>query len=65
MATTLTMENTYSICPKALTLVALTAARMTENSATQTHCSTSGNQYFMYLPTAVTSIPTASTTAAQ
>lgn len=65
MAVILIVENQYSTVPKVLTLMALMKISTAENR--QTHCQpgTSGNQNFMYSATAVTSVPTASTTQDQ
>ena len=65
IAVILIVENQYSMVPNALTLIALMKISAAEN--TQTHCQpgTPGNQYFMYSATAVTSVPTASTTQDQ
>ncbi len=65
MALILMVENQYSMVPNAFTLMALMKISAAENR--QTHCQpgTDGNQNFMYSATAVTSVPTASTTQDQ
>ncbi|MCY1406198.1 hypothetical protein D9M71_214570 [compost metagenome] len=65
MALILIVENQYSKLPKALTLVAFKPNNRPENDRIHTHSGTLANQYFMYMATAVTSAPTASTMAAQ
>ncbi|MCY1439352.1 hypothetical protein D9M71_555860 [compost metagenome] len=65
MAVILIAENQYSKLPKAFTLVALISTRAAENERIQIHSATCGNQNFMYLAIAVTSVPTARTMQAQ
>lgn len=65
MALILIVENQYSKLPKVLTLMALSTISTLENETIHTHSGTLANQYFMYIATAVTSAPTASTIAAQ
>ncbi|MCY1384371.1 hypothetical protein D9M69_726180 [compost metagenome] len=65
MALTLTVENQYSTVPNAFTLIALMKISAPENRHTHCQPGTSENQSFMYSATAVTSVPTASTTQDQ
>ncbi|MNL74617.1 hypothetical protein D3C87_2002790 [compost metagenome] len=62
MAVIFTVENQYSMVPNALTLIAFTRISAPENTHTHSQPGTSGNQKCMYSATAVTSVPTASTT---
>ncbi|MNR12566.1 hypothetical protein D3C85_1289290 [compost metagenome] len=59
------VENQYSKVPKVFTLMALSTISTLENERIHIHSGTLANQYFMYIATAVTSVPTASTIAAQ
>jgi len=65
IAPILMVENQYSNVPKVFTLIALSTINTLENETIHTHSGTLANQYFMYIATAVTSVPTASTIAAQ
>src|ERR1700722_19332893 len=65
IATIFSMENAYSITPYTLTLAAFTTISAPENPTIQYQPGTFANQYFMNTATALTSVPTANTTADQ
>ncbi|CAB5591931.1 hypothetical protein DR97_4937 [Pseudomonas aeruginosa] len=55
IAATLMIANQNSVSPKAFTLARLIALISTKNAAAVAQVGTSGHQYWMYLPTAVSS----------
>ena len=65
MAAIFSVEKQYSKLPKAFTLLAFRPISRVEKEMIQTHSGIPVNQYFMYMATAVTSVPTARTMAAQ
>ncbi|MNG95034.1 hypothetical protein D3C79_540570 [compost metagenome] len=65
MATTLTVESAYSTWPKDLTPTTLTTITAAENNSTHGQIGVPGNQNCIYMPMAVTSVPTANTTQDQ
>ena len=65
IAVTLTVDSAYSTWPNDFTPITLTTITAAENSSTHGQVGVAGNQNCMYMPMAVTSVPTASTTQDQ
>ena len=65
IARTLIVDSAYSTCPNHFTPITLITITRAENSSTQGQTGVCGNQNCIYIPMAVTSVPTASTTQDQ
>ncbi|MNF08330.1 hypothetical protein D3C80_2087260 [compost metagenome] len=59
------VDSAYSTWPKDLTPITLMTMTAAENSSTQGQIGVVGNQNCIYIPMAVTSVPTANTTQDQ